>query len=156
MTFIKAKPSPSIVFPFLCFFWSCLTKIYGGTPQACRSEHIMMICHMQMLKRSRTGLFWQISIEITQVLRKFFLFLPFSYYLSFAYYYSCIFFLNRKECRGFHPEIDSKKSSHILRRSQKLGKISKTKGQLISKCPRIWNGVEMGSNQRHPLMSLIH
>ena len=68
----------------------------------------MMICHMQMLKRSRTGLFWQISIEITQVLRKFFLFLPFSYYLSFAYYYSCIFFLNRKECRGFHPEIDSK------------------------------------------------
>ena len=91
------------------FFWSCLTKIYGGAPQACRSEHIMMICHMQMLKRSRTGLFWQISIEITQVLRKFFLFLPFSYYLSFAYYYSCIFFLNKqKECHGFHPEIDSK------------------------------------------------
>ena len=45
---IEAKPS---------LLSKGLTKIYGGAPQACRSEHIMMICHMQMLKRSRTGLF---------------------------------------------------------------------------------------------------
>ena len=111
------------------FFLSCLTKIYGGAPQACRSEHIMMICHMQMLKRSRTGLFWQISIEITQVLRKFFLFLPFSYYRSFAYYYSCIFFLNTKRMSWISsPQKKikySEKATKILKNLQTFFELTK-------------------------------
>ena len=89
---------------------------------------------MQMLKRSRTGLFWQISIEITQALRKFFLFLPFSYYRSFAYYYSCIFFLNKqKECHGFHPEIDSKIKFTYSEKATKTRKISQLFLNLLSK-----------------------